>query len=211
MFVCGLSAVVFEDNYFGKSLLINFSNTCNSLSSKAINSSQAKSLKTDEAVEVFNVTENKINSITDFFYLKHYLDLWLLQLQSREIFSENFLEFFAKPSERLVQKKEAFTHIQRALYITTLYSRKSLECQFTDLLELHFYLQPIKKLKQSPRKSLICETISKQFARANKRQKLSYPLGEQAETFFLHRKPKTNAHFWTYQFKSTHYILQVSL
>ena len=80
MFVCGLSAVVFEDNYFGKSLLINFSNTCNSLSSKAINSSQAKSLKTDEAVEVFNVTENKINSITDFFYLKHYLDLWLLQL-----------------------------------------------------------------------------------------------------------------------------------
>ena len=80
MFVCGLSAVVFEDNYFGKSLLINFSNTCNSLSSKAINSSQAKSLETDEAVEVFNVTENKINSITDFFYLKHYLDLWLLQL-----------------------------------------------------------------------------------------------------------------------------------
>ena len=86
MFVCGLSATykvqgaVFEDNYFGKSLLINFISTCNSLSSKAINSGQAKSLKTDEAVEVFNVTENKINSITDFFYLKHYLDLWLLQL-----------------------------------------------------------------------------------------------------------------------------------
>ena len=107
MFVCGLSATykvqgaVFEDNYFGKSLLINFINTCNSLSSKTINSGQAKSLKTDEAVEVFNVTENKINSITDIFYLKHYLDLWLLQLQSREIFL-NFLKFFAKPYERLV-------------------------------------------------------------------------------------------------------------
>ena len=65
-------------------------------------SGQAKSLKTDEADEVFNVTENKINSITDIFFLKHYLDLLLLQLQPREIFSENFLNFFAKLSERLV-------------------------------------------------------------------------------------------------------------
>ena len=41
-------------------------------------SGQAKSLKTDEADEVFNVTENKINSVTDIFFLKYYLDLWLL-------------------------------------------------------------------------------------------------------------------------------------
>ena len=36
-------------------------------------SGQAKSLKTDEADEVFNVTENKINSITDIFFLKKLL------------------------------------------------------------------------------------------------------------------------------------------
>ena len=42
-------------------------------------SGQAKSLKTDEADEVFNVTENRINSITDIFFLKYFLDLWLLQ------------------------------------------------------------------------------------------------------------------------------------
>ena len=40
---------------------------------------QAKSLKKDEADEVFNVTENNINSITGIFFLKYYLDLWLLQ------------------------------------------------------------------------------------------------------------------------------------
>ena len=86
MFVCGLcitykaQGAVFEDNYFGKSLLINFTNTWNNLSSKAINSDQAKSLKTDEVDEVFNITENKTNRITDIFFLKHYLDLWLLQL-----------------------------------------------------------------------------------------------------------------------------------
>ena len=49
-------------------------------------SGQVKSLKTDEADEVFNVTENKTNSITDIFFLKYYLDLGLLQLYSREIF-----------------------------------------------------------------------------------------------------------------------------
>ena len=42
-------------------------------------SGQAKPLKTDEADKVFNVTENKINSIIDIFFLKYYLDLWLLQ------------------------------------------------------------------------------------------------------------------------------------
>ena len=33
-------------------------------------SSQAKLLKTDKADEVFNVTKNKTNSITDIFFLK---------------------------------------------------------------------------------------------------------------------------------------------
>ena len=61
-------------------------------------SGQAKLLKTDEADEVFNVTENKINSITDIFFLKYYLDLWLLQGD----FFLKFLKFFAKLSERLV-------------------------------------------------------------------------------------------------------------
>ena len=49
-------------------------------------SGQVKLLKTDEADEVFNVTENKTNSITDIFFLKYYLDLGLLQLYSREFF-----------------------------------------------------------------------------------------------------------------------------
>ena len=62
-------------------------------------SGQVKSLKTDE---VFNVTENKTNSNTDIIFLKYYLDLGLLQLYFREIFSENFLIFFPKHSERLV-------------------------------------------------------------------------------------------------------------
>ena len=43
-------------------------------------SGKAKSLKTDKADEVFNVTEKKINSFTYIFFLKHYLDLWLQQL-----------------------------------------------------------------------------------------------------------------------------------
>ena len=57
-------------------------------------SGQVKSLKTDEADEIFNVTGNKTNSITGIFSLKYYLDLELLQLYSREIFSENFLILF---------------------------------------------------------------------------------------------------------------------
>ena len=60
-------------------------------------SGQAKSLK-----KVFNVTKNKANSITDIFLLKYYLDLGLLQLYSREIFSENFFKNFAELSERFV-------------------------------------------------------------------------------------------------------------
>ena len=65
-------------------------------------SGQAKSLKTGKADEVFNVTKNKTNSITDIFLLKYYLDLGLLQLYSREIFSENFFKNFAELSERFV-------------------------------------------------------------------------------------------------------------
>ena len=45
-------------------------------------SSQANSLKADETDEVFNVTENKTNHITDIFFWKYYLDLGLLQLYS---------------------------------------------------------------------------------------------------------------------------------
>ena len=42
-------------------------------------SGQAKSLKTDEADEVFNVTENKIDSITDIFFLKHVATVIVVQ------------------------------------------------------------------------------------------------------------------------------------
>ena len=45
-------------------------------------SSQAKLLKADIADDVFNVTENMTNSITDTFLLKFYLDLGLLLLYS---------------------------------------------------------------------------------------------------------------------------------
>ena len=61
-----------------------------------------------------------------------------------------------------------------------------------------------QKFKQSPRKSLICQTISKQFAGANKRRKLNNPLREQAKILFLHREPKRNAHFWTCQIYVLH-------
>ena len=54
---------------------------------------------------------------------------------------------------------------------------------------------------------MICLTISKQFAGANKKRKLNNPLGEQAETLFCIGNLRENAHFWTYQFKSAHYIL----
>ena len=64
-----------------------------------------------------------------------------------------------------------------------------------------------QKFKQSPRKSPICQTISKQSAGANKRRKLNNPLREQAKILFLHREPKRNAHFWTCQFKYVYYIL----
>ena len=58
-------------------------------------SSQAKLLETDEADEVFNVAENKTNSITDIFLRNYCLDLGPLQLYSWEIFSENFLKKFS--------------------------------------------------------------------------------------------------------------------
>ena len=57
--------------------------------------SKANLLKTDEADETFNVTENKTHSITDVFFLKYYLDLELLRLSSWQVFSEYFgKEFF---------------------------------------------------------------------------------------------------------------------
>ena len=58
-------------------------------------SSQAKLLETDKADEVFNVAENKTNSITDIFFRKYYLDLGPLQLQSWEMFAENFFKIFS--------------------------------------------------------------------------------------------------------------------
>ena len=58
-------------------------------------SSQAKLLETDKADEVFNVAENKTNSITDIFFQKYYLDLVPLQLQSWEMFAENFFKIFS--------------------------------------------------------------------------------------------------------------------
>ena len=47
-------------------------------------------LKTYEADEVFNITENKINSITDIFFLKYCLDLGLLHLSSWKFISKYF-------------------------------------------------------------------------------------------------------------------------
>ena len=58
-------------------------------------SSQAKLLKTDETDEVFNVTQNKTNSITDIFFRNYYLDLGLLQLYSWKSFSEDFFKKFS--------------------------------------------------------------------------------------------------------------------
>ena len=75
---------------------------------------------------------------------------------------------------------------------------------------LHLFFINSEKFKQSPPKSLICYTISKQSVRENKGQRLNNPLQVQAKTLFLHRKPKKNAQFWTCQFKSVHYILCVS-
>ena len=57
-------------------------------------SSQAKLLKTEQADEVFNIAENKTNSITDILFLKYYFDLGLLQLYSWEFFSEKFFKNF---------------------------------------------------------------------------------------------------------------------
>ena len=58
-------------------------------------SSQATLLETEKADEVFNVAENKTNSITDIFFPKYYLDLVSLQLYSCEIFSENLIKTFS--------------------------------------------------------------------------------------------------------------------
>ena len=57
-------------------------------------SSQAKLLKIDEAEEIFNVTENKTNSITDISFLKYYLDLGYCDCSLEKFFSESFLKKF---------------------------------------------------------------------------------------------------------------------
>ena len=49
-------------------------------------------------------------------------------------------------------------------------------------LIVHLFFINNNKFKQLPRKSLICYTIPKQFAVANKRQKLNNALREQAQT-----------------------------
>ena len=59
-------------------------------------SSQTKLFKADKTDEVFNVTKNKTNYITDILFLKYYLDLGLLQLYSWENFSEHFLKEIRK-------------------------------------------------------------------------------------------------------------------
>ena len=53
-------------------------------------SSGVELLKTDEADEALNVTENMTNSNTDIFFMLYYLDLALLRLSSWEFFSEYF-------------------------------------------------------------------------------------------------------------------------
>ena len=87
-------------------------------------SSQANLLKTDKTDKVFNVTENKTNSITDIFFWKYLLNLGLPQLHSWEILSENFFKRFPNHYARLVQKKTAFGQIQSALGVTTISSKK---------------------------------------------------------------------------------------
>ena len=47
-------------------------------------------LTTDEADDALNITENKMNSITDIFFLKYCLNLGLLYKPSQNIFSEYF-------------------------------------------------------------------------------------------------------------------------
>ena len=94
-----------------------------------------------------------------------------------------------------------WTHLRAILVLWIPFDEPAFDIIYT------FFFRNNHKLKLSPRKSLICETISKQFARANKRWKLDNPLWEQAKTLLLHRKPKRNAHFWTCQFRGVHYIL----
>ena len=48
--------------------------------------------------------------------------------------------------------------------------------------QIQVFLINNQKCKQSPRKSLICETISKKFAGATKRRKLNNPQREQYKT-----------------------------
>ena len=70
-------------------------------------SCRAMLLKTDEAEEALNITENKMNSITDIFFLKYCLDLGLLHVSFWKFFSE-YLKKNSKHSEGLVPEKCAF-------------------------------------------------------------------------------------------------------
>ena len=58
---------------------------------------------------------------------------------------------------------------------------------------LHLFFINNQKCNLSPQKSLICWTISKQFA--GKRRKLNNPLREQTKTLLLNRKPIRNTQF----------------
>ena len=66
-------------------------------------SGRAMLLKTDEADEALSITENKMNFITDIFFLKYCLDSSLLHF-----FVSISKRKFPKHSERLVPEKCAF-------------------------------------------------------------------------------------------------------
>ena len=105
--------------------------------------------------------------------------------------------YLSRPPETFLKQHNIFSHI---------FKFKTPQLSYVTL----FFINN-QNFKQSPRKSIICLTISKEFSGVNKRRKLSNPLREQAKTLFLHRKLKRNAHFWTCQFKSVPNICYVSL
>ena len=74
-----------------------------------------------------------------------------------------------------------------------LYSGKIFSCV---LCKIHLFSINNQKSKELPRKCLICQTISKQFAGANKRGKLNNPLGEQANPFSTYSRVPNNRRGW---------------
>ena len=89
--------------------------------------SQAKLLKTDEADEVFNVAENKTNSIINIFFLKNYFELGYCNGTTGNIFLKISLKNFLNTLHGWSRKKEAFGQIQSVLGIAPLYNKKSLK------------------------------------------------------------------------------------